>query len=88
MYVNVGAQYAADKSDIPTKAALKRAIAANPAEVYFYGTSLIGDNGLDTGTLDILAKGVKYSVVGPNPYTNRKWYATVEITVSGAIRVS
>lgn len=85
MYVNVGAQYNADKSDIPTKKALKDAIKADPGKVYFYPTSDFA--GLP-GTLDILEKGVKYSVTGPNPYTSRKWYATVEITHSGAIRVS
>ncbi len=86
MYVNVGAQYNADKTDIPTKKALKDAIAANPAKVYFYPTSEF--NATIPGTLDIMEKGVKYSVTGPNPYKNRKWYATVEITQSGAIRVS
>lgn len=85
MYVNVGAKYNADKTDIPTKAALKAEIKANPANVYMYPTSDFA--GLP-GTLDIMEKGVKYSVTGPNPYTSRKWYATVEITQSGAIRVS
>jgi hypothetical protein len=85
MYVNVGAQYESDGKDIPTKSALKRAIQENPANVYFYGTS---DFTAVSGTVDILEKGVKYSVVGPNPHKNRKWYATVEITQSGAIKVS
>jgi len=88
MYLNVGAQYNDTKRDIPTKKALKDAITANPANVYFYDTSVFSVDRLISGTLDILEKGIKYSVCGPNPYENRKWYATVEITPSGAIRVS
>lgn len=85
MFVNVGALYNDTKTDIPTKAALKRAIQENPANVYLYPTS---DFAGDPGTVDILEKGVKYSVTGPNPYISRKWYATVEITQSGQIKVS
>lgn len=88
MYLNVGAQYNADKKDIPTKSALKRAIQENPANVFFYDTSAFSGDRLISGTLDILEKGIKYSVCGPNPYNSRKWYATVEIAPSGAIRVS
>lgn len=86
MYVNVHAMDNQDKSDFASKKALKDAIKTNPANVLFVGTS--GFNGVTHGTLDILDKGVKYSVCGPNPYKSRKWYATVEITHSGAIRVS
>lgn len=85
MFINVGAQYDADKKDIPTKAALKAQIKADPSKVYIYPTSDFA--GLP-GTLDIMDKGHKYSVTGPNPYNSRKWYATIEITISGAIRVS
>lgn len=88
MYVNVGAKYNETQTDIPTKAALKRAIKENPSNVYLYDTSAFSSVAGTTGTVDILLKGVKYSVCGPNPYTSRKWYATVEITESGIIRVS
>lgn len=84
MYVNVGAKELPGKKDFPSKAALKRAIQADPTKVYFYPTSDFAGN---PGTVDILDKGVKYSVVGPNPYNSRKWYATVEITQSGQIKV-
>lgn len=88
MYVNVGAQYNADKRDIPTKKALKDAIKADPTSVYLYDTSAFPGAVTNSGTVDMLGKGVKYSVTGPNPYTSRKWYATVEITQTGIIRVS
>lgn len=80
MYVNVGAKL--HGSDIPTKAALKRAVAENPASVELYSTSLI-PAGLPQGKQFVtevinLDSSHKYSVTGPNPYTSRKWYATVE----------
>jgi hypothetical protein len=84
MYVNVGARYNVDKTEIPTKAALKRAIKENPASVLFEGTSEFHPF---YGTTDKLDEHAKYSVTGPNPYTNRKWYATVEKTAKG-IKVS
>jgi len=83
-YVNVGVQNRSDGKDIPTKAALKRAIEANPDDVVVYGTS---DHTPFTGSADNLVIGVKYSVTGPNPYNNRKWYATVEKLQNGKITV-
>lgn len=85
MFINVGAKDNTSKKDFLTKKALKEAIKENPANVYVYGTS---DFAPTNGTLDILDKGHKYSVCGPNPYNSRKWYATIEITASGAIKVS
>lgn len=84
MYVNVGVSNRSDGTDIPTKAALKRAIAANPDDVVVYGTS---DMSPFTGSADDLLIGVKYSVTGPNPYTNRKWYATLEMGANGKVTV-
>lgn len=83
-YVNVGVKNRNGGTDIPTKAALKRAIAANPDDVVVYGTS---DFSPFTGSVDNLEIGVKYSVTGPNPYTSRKWYATLEKGQDGKIRV-
>lgn len=84
MYVNVGVKNRSDGTDIPTKAALKRAIAANADDVVVYGTS---DMTPFTGSVDDLDIGVKYSVTGPNPYTSRKWYATLEKGTNGKITV-
>lgn len=86
-YVNVGAKLVSDDSDIPTKKALKALIAANPANVLLYSTEAIGPN---QGKADIASAtdiGVRYSVTGPNPYTSRKWYATVEKLPNGTITV-
>lgn len=74
-YVSCGAKV--DGTDVPTKAALKRAISDNPDKVYLYGTSRYEQGGLPAHA-DKLPEGHKYSVTGPNPYNSRKWYATVE----------
>lgn len=85
MYVNVGVRDNSTKKDIATKAALKRAIVENPDSVELYDTSEMSAKSSRTGAnLDI---AVKYSVTGPNPYTNRKWYATVEKLQNGKITV-
>lgn len=84
-FVNVGAKLYQDRTDVLTKASLKRLIGENPAYVWFYGTSdftPFGGNGCE------LVIGVKYQVTGPNPYTNRKWYATVEKLPTGQIKVT
>jgi hypothetical protein len=39
------------------------------------------------GTGELLEAGVKLSVVGPDPFANRSWYATVE-RVNGKLKVS
>lgn len=85
-FVNVGARYKITYADIPTKAALKRAVKDFPDNTVLYDTSELSPKSERTmSNLDI---GVKYSVVGPNPYTSRKWYATVEKLANGTIRVS
>lgn len=83
-YVNVGVRNIEDHSDIPSKRALLALLATNPEKVDFYGTSdftPFSGNGYD------LVIGVNYQVTGPNPYTNRKWYATVRKTVDGRFTV-
>ncbi len=82
-FINVGARLGI--SDIPTKKALKDAISANPEKVVLYGTSMFDQD--RSYKMDDLVEGIKYTVVGPNPYTSRKWYATVELTAKG-IKVS
>ena len=83
MWQNVHAKNISDLSDFRTKKALKDAI---PADVVFYGTGM--DNRNVRYIADDLVVGVKYSIAGPNPYTNRKWYATVEKLANGTIKVS
>lgn len=84
-YVNVGAQYNnTARTDIPTKAELKRTIAEDPAKVYIYSTSPFEPF---EGNAGELVEGLKYTVTGPNPYKTRKWYATLQ-KVNGKIKVS
>ncbi len=83
-FINVGASL--NGARIASKAALKRAIKDTPDAVEFDSTSPMGQQ-YDGGPADI-PTGVKLSVVGPDPYTNRKWYATVERTSTGAVKVS
>lgn len=86
MYQNVGARKS-DTTDIPTKKALKELIAQTPENVILYSTDAFGANAGRTWKADKLDIGRKYTVTGPNPYTSRKWYATVELTAKG-IKVS
>lgn len=76
-YVNVGVRDKNTKADIPTKAALKRAIVAMSGDIELYETTMGKED--NTYTLYTLVNYVNYTVTGPNPYTSRKWYATVSI---------
>lgn len=84
---NVGVNLRPGFSDIPTKAALKRLFADTPENAHLYSTDAIGPNRDKTWFGDNLVIGVKYSVTGPNPYTSRKWYATIEKLPNGKITV-
>lgn len=71
-YVNAGATI--NGMDAPSKKALKEAIAANPASVHLYDTGLYSE---ESANADKIREGLTYTVTGPNPYNNRKWYASV-----------
>lgn len=76
-YVNVGVRDTSGQ-DIPTKAALKRMIADDPSSVLIYQTSYGFENYWPDRTyVADLSESDKYSVAGPNPYTSRKWFATI-----------
>lgn len=85
---NTGAKVLHGDSDIKTKTALKAAIKADPTNVVLYSTDAFGPNRGKRFVTDNLTLGDKYTVVGPNPYTSRKWYATVELLPNGTIKVS
>ena len=72
-FVNVGALV--DGVAPKTKKALREAMQADPASVTFYATSMFDSGAQYSG--DDLPAGKKLSVVGPNPYEKRSWYATV-----------
>lgn len=70
---------------ITTKKALKEAAKADPADVTFYSTSQLG--AVFNGRLTEIPLGVTLSVVGPDPYTARNWYASITRDASGKITV-
>jgi hypothetical protein len=84
---NVGVRDNLTGRDIPTKSELKRQIGQKAATVTFYSTDAFGANAEKLWFGDSLTIGVKYSVAGPNPYTSRKWFATVERSAKGTITV-
>lgn len=81
-FVNVGAYV--NNERCPSKAALKRALKEAPDTVRFDCTSAVGP---DAGRADIkgteVPEGDTLVVVGPDPYTNRKWYGNVKIGKNG-----
>jgi len=87
-YVNVGARDVNTNTDIPTKKELKGRIATYPTKVELYVTDAFGPKADKAYIADNLEIGVRYSVAGPNPYTSRKWYATIEKLPNGTIKVS
>jgi hypothetical protein len=76
-YENVGARVNGERPK--SKKALKEAVRDNPGSVTFDPTSLF-----TTALEDFRADrgndwhGVILTVTGPDPYTSRKWYATVK----------
>lgn len=79
-YTNVGVEAPNNR----TKKAFREAVKADPSTVRLYGTSLFKP--LDPTPVDRLPDGM-YTVVGPWPERERKWYATVKI-IGGVARVS
>lgn len=86
-WINVGVRTFSLKADIPTKKALKDFFANMPESVEIYSTDAFGPNANKTYNSDTLVVGDKYTVTGPNPYTSRKWWATVEKLANGKITV-
>jgi len=85
MYVNVGVR--SGITDIKTKKTLKELISENPSGVTFYETSIYGTyHGGEDFNGEDLKDGINYSVCGPNPFTDRRWYATVKLE-KGKIKV-
>lgn len=73
MYVNVGAFINGQRAK--TKRELKNAMLMAPETVLFDQTALLMEGQFVHG--NAIPPGVTLSVVGPNPYNNRKWYASV-----------
>jgi hypothetical protein len=79
-FINVGAYVNGERPK--SKAALRRALAAGE-RVTFDVTSPLGPRGGDLidGTPDDVGTD-KLQVVGPDPYTTRNWYGTVQVKAS------
>lgn len=79
---------------IPTKSALRRAVKYTPHSVYFDQTGLFQEANLPSNieVADLIAlnknKVTELSVVGPDPYRKRQWYATVSVNNKGEVNVT
>lgn len=85
-YINVGATYDDGEGNGPvrvaTKTALRKALKENPGDVVFdvtTGPALLPEGAATSYRGSEVPEGVTLSVVGPDPFTNRKWYASVQI---------
>jgi len=88
--MNVGCYIDGKRS--ATKKALKEALNGDSDRVRFDPTSMFDDQTQFTATeyRDNVNSGktaASLSVVGPDPYTSRKWYATVYVDRNGKIKV-
>lgn len=85
-FVNVGASVNGERP--LTKKALREALRDNPESVYFDSTALMGPRAGEIVMATPRDIGVdKLSVVGPDPYTRRTWYATVSV-INGAVKMT
>lgn len=62
---------------IQTKKDLKVAARDHPEKIKLEQTSIFGDDEFD-GWAETMPANKPVYVVGPDPYTDRKWYATIE----------
>lgn len=74
-FFNCGA-YAPNGSRVKTKKQLKELLKENPHGVFFDGTGVFDEAGGYKG--DEIPEGVTLSVVLPDPYKDRRSYATVK----------
>jgi hypothetical protein len=81
----VGAK--SDGADVPTKKALKELIKKNPSAVSFYPVTLFPNPASESlrTTADKFPRGIIGQVTGPNPYTSRKWFATLAYNRKGEL---
>lgn len=85
-YFNCGAQ-GSYGSRFRSKKALREQLMTDAAdEVFFDATAIDAPVGGYRATE--VPVGIKLSVVGPDPYNDRKWYATVERKTDGTLKVS
>jgi hypothetical protein len=85
-YVQGGAEFPVEPGKKPTKAGLKKAVKEQPDRVMLYATSSMGPQFSDTA--DKLPEGTVFTVVGPDPYSKRDWYANVSVGRGGKLVVA
>lgn len=73
---------------IRTKKELKELAKERPHTVEFFATSSFDGGSANRFPLTRIPIGTKLVIVGPNPYTKRDWYANIEVTASGEIKVT
>jgi hypothetical protein len=73
-FYNCGASI--DGRRVRNKKELRELLEASPVDVYFDGTAIIKD--VDGYRGSELPEGVSLSVVLPDPYRDRRYYASVE----------
>jgi hypothetical protein len=76
-YVNCGVMHAVTHKRIPTKKRLKGLAASEPAQLLFDPTSIYDKQGMIRG--DTVPPDVRLSACGPDPYSDRKWWAQIEL---------
>jgi hypothetical protein len=94
IYINVGAFVSGERPR--TKKALREALRDTPDAVIFDRTLIPGrhlppefrGNYLPVTGTHRIPTGVTLSVVGPDPYRVRKWYASVTVDSGGRIRIA
>lgn len=83
-FINVGAHI--DGKRPKSKKALKEALRDAPETVRFDCTAAVGP---DAGRSDIMGDsipdGATLTVAGPDPYTSRKWFASVKLSTKGGV---
>lgn len=73
MYYNCGALFNGER--VPNKKRLRELLAESPVDIYFDGTAMVKD--VDGYRGNELPEGVILSVVLPDPYHDRRFYANV-----------
>lgn len=68
-----------------TKTLLKERIKSEPDQVELFATSGMGPQ--FHGTADNLPENTEFLVVGPNPYSQRDWYAKIHKGRGGSLVV-
>lgn len=74
-YINCGVLDAVTRERITRKKRLKELAASVPAQLLFDPTSIYDQQCLIRG--GSVLPGIILSVCGPDPYTNRRWWAQV-----------